>query len=103
MTAADCPGYYKLMSIFISQTYSVDAALFIISTNNDSDFQIIDQIIGAKSMGCKKFIIVINKMDLVNYDQKVFEEWSNHVMKLMKNIKADQNIVKIIPSAGFHN
>lgn len=46
-------------------------------------------------MGIKHFVFVINKMDIVNYDKRVFDKIKADIMELMKDI--DSESIYVIP------
>jgi len=110
ITIIDCPGHRDFVKNMITGAKQADAAVLVVSARPGEaeiglspEGQTTEHIILAKVLGIKQFIILINKMDTVNYDQKRFEEVKNMVLKVMKAVGIPENAVKaIIPGSAYY-
>jgi len=95
----DAPGHETLMATMLSGAAIIDAALLLVSANEDCPQpQTKEHLMALEIMGIKNIIIVQNKIDLVDKE------------KLMKNYKQIKNFLKgtiaedapIIPISAQH-
>lgn len=104
LTIIDLPGHRDFIKNMIVGTSQADAALLVISAR-PGEFETAigpqgqgrEHLFLAKTLGVNQIIIAANKMDIVNYDQKRFEQIRAEMVKLLKLLGYDPNKVPIIP------
>lgn len=70
----DAPGHAELIKNMISGASLAQAAILIVDAQEGIKEQTTRHAFIARMLGIEKLIVVFNKMDLVNYDQKKFDE-----------------------------
>ncbi len=90
-TIIDCPGHRDFVKNMIIGTSQADAALLVVSAHRGEfeagigpQGQTREHIFLARTLGIGQVVVVINKMDLVNYDYKRYLEVAEGVAKLLK-------------------
>ncbi len=108
LTIIDLPGHRDFIKNMIVGTSQADAALLVISAR-PGEFETAigpqgqgrEHLFLAKTLGVNQLIIAVNKMDVVNYDQKRFEQIKAEVTKMLKLLGYDPNKVPIIPVSAI--
>ena len=70
----DCPGHEELLGNLLTGAAQADAAIVLVDANHKIKEQTYRQILLLKTLGIKKLLICINKMDLASYAESVFEQ-----------------------------
>ncbi|MBI2040661.1 MAG: elongation factor 1-alpha, partial [DPANN group archaeon] len=98
-TIIDAPGHKDFIKNMITGTSQADAALLVVSANAGEGVmeQTKEHAWLAKTLGVAQFIVAVNKMDMVNYDEKRFNEVKGEIEKLLKGAGYDVAKVNIIP------
>ncbi len=97
-TIIDAPGHVDFIKNMITGAAQADAAVLVVAATEGVQPQTKEHAILAKTLGINQMIVAINKMDMVNYDQKKFEEVKAEVEKLLKGFGYDMSKVIICPS-----
>lgn len=88
----DAPGHKEFLKNMISGASSADAAILLIDAEEGLKEQSLRHATILSLLGIRNVIVVVNKMDLVKYDPKVFEglktEYSKHLASLNLAAKA---------------
>jgi elongation factor 1-alpha len=110
ITIIDAPGHRDFVKNMIKGTAQADHALLVVSAKpgeaeagTADDGQTTEHILLAKTMGVKQMIVVINKMDTVNYDKKRFEEvWEMVKRRLLQSgWNIEKQIIGPIPASAW--
>ena len=109
ITIIDAPGHRDFVKNMITGTSQADAAVLVVSAKQGEaeagcgpEGQTREHIVLAKILGVPQFIIFINKMDAVNYDQKRFEQVKDMVLKLFKAMGIPESAIKaIVPGSAW--
>ncbi|MGC9117964.1 MAG: translation elongation factor EF-1 subunit alpha [Thermoproteus sp.] len=104
LTIIDLPGHRDFVKNMIVGTSQADAAMLVISAR-PGEFETAigpqgqgrEHLFLAKTLGVNQLIIAVNKMDVVNYDQKRFDQIKAEIVKMLKLLGYDPNKVPIIP------
>lgn len=96
----DAPGHIEFLKNMISGAARAEAALLLIDAHEGIKENSKRHGYVMRFLGIKNVAVCVNKMDLVNYDQKVFEQIKADYTKFLKEI----NLVPkcFIPIAAFH-
>ena len=82
----DAPGHVEFMKNMITGASSAEAAVLIIDASEGIKEQTKRHAFILSLLGIKQIVVVINKMDLVNYDSKVFDSLRQELEQLLKKI-----------------
>jgi bifunctional enzyme CysN/CysC len=96
----DAPGHIEFLKNMISGAARAEAALLLIDAHEGIRENSKRHGYVMRFLGIKNVAVCVNKMDLVNYDQKVFEQIKADYTKFLQEI----NLVPkcFIPIAAFH-
>lgn len=108
ITILDAPGHQNLVPIMISGLSQADYAILVISAKKNEFLsslehgQTIENLVIAKAYGIKKIIILVNKMDCINWDEDEYKNIEKKIEKiLIKKIYFEKNNFIIIPCSGI--
>jgi bifunctional enzyme CysN/CysC len=96
----DAPGHIEFLKNMISGAARAEAALLLIDAHEGIKENSRRHGYMMRFLGIRNVAVCVNKMDLVNYDQKVFEQIKADYTKFLKEI--DLNPKTFIPIAAFH-
>jgi len=100
-TIVDCPGHRDFVKNMITGASQADAAVLVVSGADGVQEQTKEHVFLARTLGITQLIILINKMDAVNYDQKKFEEVKKAVSDLLKLVAYKPEGMLFIPASAF--
>lgn len=103
-TIIDCPGHRDFVKNMITGASQADAAIFVVSAKHGEGVQeqTKEHAWLLKVLGISQVIVVLNKMDTVNYDEKRFNEVKAEVEKLLANIGYKTTEIPFIPISAFY-
>jgi len=96
----DAPGHIEFLKNMISGAARAEAALLLIDAHEGIKENSKRHGYMMRFLGIKNIAVCVNKMDLVNYDQKVFEQIKSDYTKFLTEI--DLIPQSFIPIAAFH-
>ncbi|MDE2223514.1 MAG: 50S ribosome-binding GTPase, partial [Candidatus Omnitrophica bacterium] len=96
----DAPGHIEFLKNMISGAARAEAALLLIDAHEGIRENSKRHGYMMRFLGIKNIAVCVNKMDLVNYDSKVFDQIKADYTKFLKDI--DLNPQAFIPIAAFH-
>ena len=100
-TIIDAPGHKDFIKNMITGTSQADAAVLVIAAKEGVMAQTKEHAFLAQVMGLKRLIIVVNKMDEVNYDEAKFKEVKEQAEKLLKGVGYKDEQIKFIPVSAW--
>jgi elongation factor 1-alpha len=100
-TIIDAPGHRDFVKNMITGTSQADAAVLVVAANEGIMPQTKEHVFLAKTLGVAQLIVAINKMDVVKYDQKKFNEVKEAVSKLLKSVGYKPEQIPMIPTSGY--
>ncbi|NPA38776.1 MAG: translation elongation factor EF-1 subunit alpha [Candidatus Nanohaloarchaeota archaeon] len=101
-TIIDAPGHRDFVKNMITGASQADVAILVVGAKDGVMPQTKEHVFLARTMGIKNLIVVINKMDEVNYDQKRFEEVKKEVENLLKTVGYDTSKILFIPISAWY-
>jgi elongation factor 1-alpha len=102
ITIVDCPGHRDFIKNMITGASQADAAVLVIDAKDGIMPQTKEHVFLARTLGITQLIVVINKMDLVDYKQDRFDEVRKEAEKLLKLVGYKIGEVPILPVSAFH-
>ncbi|MHA1743121.1 MAG: GTP-binding protein, partial [Candidatus Heimdallarchaeota archaeon] len=102
-TIIDCPGHRDFVKNMITGASQADAAIFVISAKEGEGIQeqTKEHAWLMKVLGIPQIIVVLNKMDTVNYDEKRFNQVKEEAIKLLQSIGYKTDEIPFIPISAF--
>lgn len=94
----DAPGHTEFLKNMVTGAARAEAALLVIDASEGVKENTRRHGYMLSLLGVKQVVILINKMDLVNYDQKVFEEIKSEATEFLQNLNLFPRYV--IPVSG---
>src|SRR5882757_6169121 len=82
----DAPGHIEFLKNMISGAARAEAALLLIDAHEGIKENSKRHGYMMRFLGIKNIAVCVNKMDLVNYDQKVFNQIKTDYLKFLKDI-----------------
>ncbi len=101
-TIIDAPGHVDFVKNMITGASQADAAVLVVAAPEGIMPQTREHAILAKTLGINQLIVAINKMDMVNYDQKKFEELKAELEKLLKSFGYNLEKVFFVPVSAYY-
>jgi elongation factor 1-alpha len=100
-TIVDCPGHRDFVKNMITGASQADAAVLVVSGPDGVQEQTKEHVFLARTLGIQQLIILVNKMDAVNYDQKKFEAVKADIQNLLKMVAYKPDDMLFIPASAF--
>ena len=102
-TIIDCPGHRDFVKNMITGASQADVAIFVVSAKPGEGVQeqTKEHAWLLKVLGISQIIVVLNKMDVANYDEKRFNEVKNDVTTLFKKIGYKIEEIPFIPLSAY--
>ena len=98
-TVIDAPGHRDFVKNMITGTSQADAAIITCSAIEGPQAQTKEHVFLAVTLGIKQIIVVINKMDAVDYSEEKFNDAANEMIKLMKSVGSTPK--EVIPISAY--
>ncbi len=102
-TVIDAPGHRDFIKNMITGASQADAAIFVVSAKPGEGIQeqTKEHAYLLKVLGVGQIIIVLNKMDSANWDEKRFNEVKKEIVEMLTKIGYKMNEIPIIPLSAF--
>ena len=96
---ADTPGHEQYTRNMATGASTADLAILLVDARNGVMTQTKRHSFIVSLLGIKKVILAINKMDLVNYDQKTYQGIDQHYREFAENLNFDH--IQSIPISAL--
>ena len=96
---ADTPGHEQYTRNMATGASTADLAILLVDARNGIMTQTKRHSFIVSLLGIKKVILAINKMDLVNYDQKTYQQIDRHYRDFADNLNFDH--IQSIPISAL--
>lgn len=100
-TIIDAPGHRDFVKNMITGASQADAAVLVCSVKEGVQEQTKEHAFLAKTLGIQQFIIAMNKMDAVNYDEGKYNAVKEELSKLLKSIGYKVDEIPFIPISAY--
>nr|BAF63679.1 elongation factor 1 alpha [Echinococcus vogeli] len=108
VTIIDAPGHRDFIKNMITGTSQADCAILVVAAGTgefeagiSKNGQTREHALLAFTLGVKKLIIAVNKMDAVDYSEKRFQEISSEMKAYIKKVGYNPDTVNIVPISGW--
>ena len=103
ITIIDAPGHRDFVKNMITGASQADAAILVVDAKDGIMPQTREHAALCFTLGIGQMIVVINKMDLVDYKEEDYEELKNDLVKLLKTMGyRDADKFLYIPASAFY-
>ncbi len=101
-TIIDAPGHKDFIKNMITGTSQADAAVLVVSAKDGPQEQTREHAFLARTLGVGQMIVVLNKMDAVNYDQAAYNKAKQDLIdKILKPIGYKIDEMEFIPISAY--
>jgi len=100
-TIVDCPGHRDFVKNMITGASQADAAILVVAAPEGVQAQTKEHVFLSRTLGINQLIVAINKMDMVKYDQKRYEEVKKDISQLLKMVGYKPDDITFIPTSAF--
>jgi len=100
-TIIDAPGHKDFIKNMITGASQADAGVIVVAANDGIMAQTKEHVFLSKTLGVGQIIVAVNKMDMKDYDQAVFEKVKSDMTTLLKSVGYKTDMVKFVPIASL--
>jgi len=100
-TIIDAPGHKDFIKNMITGASQADAGVVVVAANDGVMAQTKEHIFLSRTLGVNQLIIAVNKMDMVKYDEKRFNEVKAEVETLLKSVGYNPEKITFVPIASL--
>jgi len=100
-TIIDAPGHRDFVKNMITGTSQADAAVLVVDVGSGIQPQTREHAFLAKTLGINQFIIAMNKMDAVKYDEGKYKAVKEELSTLLKSIGYKVDEIPFIPVSAY--
>ena len=100
-TIIDAPGHKDFIKNMITGASQADCGVLVVAASDGVMAQTKEHIWLCKTLGVGQLAVAVNKMDMVNYDQKKFEEVKAQVSQVLKMVGYKPDQTHFIPISSL--
>ncbi len=101
VTIIDAPGHKDFVKNMITGTSQADYAFLVVAASEGVMPQTHEHALLLRTMGVQQIAVLINKMDVVNYDEKAYNKVKEDLSKLLANAGFKLDKINFIPGSGL--
>jgi len=101
VTIIDAPGHKDFVKNMITGASQADAAFLVVGCEDGVQPQTKEHVWLLRTMGVKSLAVLINKMDVVNYDEAKFKKAVEDVKAVIKQAGYDPETTPFIPGSAL--
>ncbi len=101
-TIIDAPGHRDFVKNMITGASQADAAILVVGVKEGVMPQTKEHVYLIRTLGINQLIVVINKMDEVNYDKAAYEKTKEEVEKLLRTVGYDTSKIPFVPISAWY-
>ncbi len=100
-TIIDAPGHKDFIKNMITGASQADCGILVVAASDGVMAQTKEHIWLCKTLGVGQLAVAVNKMDVVNYDEKKFNEVKEEVSKVLKMVGYKPDQVNFLPISSW--
>ena len=100
-TIIDAPGHKDFIKNMITGASQADIGVLVVAVTDGVMAQTKEHVFLMKTFGIGQLCVLVNKMDVVSFDQKKFEDVKTQVSNLLKTVGYNPAEVTFIPASAF--
>jgi elongation factor 1-alpha len=101
ITIIDAPGHKDFVKNMITGASQADCAFLVVAASDGVMPQTQEHAFLLRTMGVQQIACWINKMDVVNYDEKKFNQVKDDLSKLLKSAGYDLTKITFLAGSGW--
>ncbi len=101
ITIIDAPGHKDFVKNMITGTSQADAGILTVAASEGVMAQTTEHVFLCRTMGVDQIAVLINKMDLLNYDEAKFKKVKEGIITLLNTAGYDTSKVNFIPASAL--
>ncbi|MFH1440318.1 MAG: translation elongation factor EF-1 subunit alpha [Candidatus Woesearchaeota archaeon] len=100
-TIIDAPGHRDFVKNMITGASQADAGVLVVAANDGVMAQTKEHVFLSRTLGVNQLIIAVNKMDMKDYSEDVFNKVKTDVSNLLKTVGYKPDEIQFIPIASL--
>ncbi|NOZ80105.1 MAG: translation elongation factor EF-1 subunit alpha [DPANN group archaeon] len=100
-TIIDAPGHRDFVKNMITGASQADAAVLVVAANDGVMAQTKEHVFLSKTLGVQQLIVAVNKMDMKDYAEDVFNKVKEQVSALLKSTGFKIDEIQFVPIASL--
>lgn len=100
-TIIDAPGHRDFVKNMITGASQADVAALVVSAKDGVQAQTKEHAFLAKVLGINQFVVLLNKMDAINYEEAKYKAVLEDVKKLLTGMGYKMDGINFIPTSGY--
>ncbi len=100
-TIIDAPGHKDFIKNMITGASQADSAVLVVAANDGVMAQTKEHVFLCRTLGVQQVIVAVNKMDMKDYSEDVFNKIKTDVEALLKTVGYDPSKVNFVPIASL--
>ncbi len=101
-TIIDAPGHKDFVKNMITGASQADAAVLVVSAKDGVQPQTKEHAYLARALGINQLIVLVSKMDAVDYSKEQYEKVKEEIIKLLKPLGYKVEEIPIIPASAYY-
>ena len=101
ITIIDAPGHKDFVKNMITGASQADCAFLVVAASDGVMPQTQEHTFLLKTMGVQQIAVWVNKMDVVNYDEKKFNQVKEDLTKLLRSAGYDIAKINFLAGSGW--
>ncbi|MBN2567495.1 translation elongation factor EF-1 subunit alpha [Candidatus Woesearchaeota archaeon] len=101
LTIIDAPGHRDFIKNMITGASQADAGVLVVAANDGVMAQTKEHVFLSRTLGVNQLIVAINKMDMKDYSQAVFDKIKSDVSTLLKTVGYNPAEIQFVPLASL--
>lgn len=101
ITIIDAPGHKDFVKNMITGASQADCAFLVVAASDGVMPQTQEHAFLLRTMGVQQIAVWVNKMDVVNYDEKKFNQVKEDLTKLLKSAGYDTAKINFLAGSGW--
>jgi len=100
-TFADAPGHKDFIKNMLTGASEADAAILVVAADEGIKEQTEEHLFLAKMLGVPRAVVIVNKMDLVDFKEEIFKKLKKEIEQLLEKVGYTIKEVPIIPCSAL--
>ena len=100
-TIIDAPGHRDFIKNMITGASQADVGVLVVAAPDGIMEQTKEHVFLCRTLGVNQLAVLVNKMDVINYDKMKFEKLKGELQNLLKSVQYKVDEINIIPTASF--
>ena len=101
VTIIDAPGHRYFVKNMITGSSQADVAFLVVSCIDGIQAQTKEHALLTRTLGVGQIAVIVNKMDVVNWDEAKFNKTKTEVSTLLKGVGYKLEDTQFIPASAF--